>query len=85
MQILVPDISKAKSMSHKYDGNGRSCAQPQFLRVKMSKLLLQRTSEAFKHVQMLASEQYHKDIVSLKETNEHWFNWSTGYRFCSII
>lgn len=71
MQILVPDISKAKSMRHKYDGHGRSCAQLQFLCVKMSKLLLPHTSEAFKHVQMLGSEQYYKDIVSLKETNEH--------------
>lgn len=53
--------------------------------VKMNKVLLPQTSEAFMHVEMLSSEQYYKDIVSLKEMNEHWFNWSTGYRFYSII
>lgn len=55
-----------------------------FLCVKI-KLLLPHTSEAFMHVQMLSSEQYYRDIVSLKEMNEHRFNWSTGFRFSSII
>lgn len=56
-----------------------------FLCVKMNTLLLPNTSEDFINVQMLSSEQYYKEVVSLKEMNEHCFNWSTGYRFSSII